>query len=136
LWAHRGDAAGRGIDGSAGVVDFRVGARRVAWRLAGDPRLHVALVDPPGDTRALATPPEFPQFAWAFAGDRIAFARAEPGGAALWTWDVDTDALTRIGPIPVPDAAGPNLAVDPALRHAVVARVDAVEIDLMQANPP
>lgn len=136
LVVQRGDDAGTPIAGSEGVGEFRVGATRVAWRRAADDALFVSRLDAADATRTLEAPEGFPTFAWCFAGDRIAYARAEADGASLWTWDLDRDVHDRIGTIPRPDATGPNLVVDPALRRAIVARVDRVEADLMQADPP
>jgi dipeptidyl aminopeptidase/acylaminoacyl peptidase len=130
-----GTQAPRVLDATHGVVEFRVGGSRVAW-VGEHGTLTVAALDGAAVTQppaALRTPLDG---AWTFAGSVLVMQVEAPGGAALWAFDPATGTQRQLATLPAASAAGPSLAVDAALRVALVARIDGLEADLVRVPAP
>jgi DNA-binding winged helix-turn-helix (wHTH) protein/Tol biopolymer transport system component len=125
------------LAGTEGVLEFRTGARFVAWLAAGAQDLRVIALDGPDATPAVPPRPAH-SGAFAFAGARLAVVvdDAASGQGRLWRFDPADGTSQALGTLPAPTASGPGLAVDAAWGHAVVARIDALEADLWRAAPP
>jgi DNA-binding winged helix-turn-helix (wHTH) protein/Tol biopolymer transport system component len=125
------------IEGTAGVVEFRVGDRHLAWIRAGASRIEVAALDGAGPPREVAPAP-LDAGAWAFAGASLAILAPGPEGAPpmLWRVDPDTGRADPVAALPAATAAGPSLVVSVDWRFALLATIDGVEADLWRVPPP
>lgn len=132
LWVSSRGEPPRALHGAGGVDEFHLGDGFVAYTRHGERGIVLHELASGARRSVLADEIGIDGHGdWTVRDDALVYARRDPeGGARLIRYDPVDGAS---GPLAAaePGAVGASIAVDPSWRYALVARTDALEIDLM-----